>query len=73
MLSVLTQPYEIAQIETYFHAQAIFKMPFRNTFPTLKRKIFKINLVPEGVILPKLTERFREFCALVSLGNIFQM
>ncbi len=27
----------------------------------------------EGAKLPRLTESFGEFCALVSLGNIFQL
>ena len=29
--------------------------------------------VSEDTKLPRLTERFREFCPLVSLGNIFQL
>ncbi len=57
-----------------FYAQAIFKVPFSNTFPTLKKIDFQINLVldvPEGANPPRLTESFREFRAFVSLGNIF--
>ena len=51
-------------------------MPFSNTFPTLKKINFKINLVldvPKGAKLPIQTESFREFCALVGLGNILQV
>ena len=29
--------------------------------------------VPEGAKLPTLPESFRKFCALFSLGNIFQL
>ncbi len=75
-LHILTRSDQIAQIKTYFCAQAIFIVPSSNTFPTLEKTHFKINLVldvPEGAKLPRLTESFRKFCALFSLGNIFQL
>jgi hypothetical protein len=42
----------------------------------LKKLVFKIDLVldvPKGVKLPRLTERFRKFWALVNLKDIFHL
>ena len=58
----LTKLIQTACLVTYFCAQAVFKVPLSNTFPTHKTIQFKIILVldvPEGVKLIGLTESFR--------------
>ena len=53
-------------------AQAIFDAPISNTFLIPRRIDFNMILsldVAESVP----TERFRQFCALVGLANIFQL
>ena len=59
----------------YFCAQAVCKVLFSCTFPTQKKIKFYIIWVldvPEGVKFLWVTESFRQFCALVSLTNIFR-
>ena len=59
----------------YFCAQAVCKVLFSCTFPTQKKIKFYIIWVldvPEGVKFLWVTESFRQFCALVSLANIFR-
>ena len=59
-----------------FRAQAVFRMPFGNLFPTLKMMDFQINLVldvPKSVKFPKPPGSFRKFGVLVHFANIFQL
>ena len=59
----------------YFCAQAVCKVLFSDTFPTQKKikfYIIRVLDVPEGVKPLWVTEIFRQFCALVSLANIFR-
>ena len=75
ILHILTQLIQISCFVIYFCAQAVFKVPFRNSFPTQKWEEVQIMLVLdvlEGVKLIWVTESFRQVCALVSLANIFQ-
>ena len=66
ILHILTQVDQTSCLVTHFCAQAVFKVPVNNTFPTHKTRC------PEGVKRIELTESFRQCCALVSLARIFQ-
>ena len=59
-----------------FCAQAILRVPFSSPLPTLKMIDFQIVLVLDvrkSVELPRLTESFGKFYALILFGNIFQL
>ena len=74
ILHILTQVIQTSCLVTHFCAQAVFKVPVSNTFPIHKTILFEIILVldvPEGVKRIRLTERFRQIYALVSLARIF--
>ena len=77
ILHILTEVIQTSCLVTHFCAQAVFKVPVSNTFPTpktiyLNRKILVLD-VPECVERIRLTESFRHIYALVSLARIFQL
>ena len=76
ILHILTQAIQTSCLVTHFCAQAVFKAPVSNTFPTHKTIYFEIILVldvPECVKRIRLTESFRQNYALISLARIFQL
>ena len=76
MLHILTVLNQIALILANFCAQAIFRVPFTNPFPTLEMTDFQIVStlhVPKSVDLHRLTGSFGKFRSLFYLENIFQL
>ncbi len=65
---------KLRQLQLTFVRKPFFKVPFSNTFRTLKKIDFYIKLVLdvlEGVKLPRLTENFREFSEDFPTVNCF--
>ena len=69
ILNILTLIIQIFCLVTYFCAQAVFEMPFSNTFLTQKEIEFQIVLVLDGVKLLQVTERFRQFSTTLQLSE----